>query len=232
MREYLARVGAVAAIGGALTLLIGTLLHPMQADPNNSVEAFAEYAADRMWVASHLLQFVGVAGFGAALVALAGITEIGRASVWAWIGVFWAASAVAAAAALQAVDGVALKVMVDRWAAAWGTRQSTTLAVRQIEVGFASLFSIVFALAVLAFSMSIFLSGRFVNSLGTLGLIGGAGTLASGIAQAYTGFSSLAMGISMSASSLLLLWAIAIGVVMWRLAPQLRTTDAVSEQPL
>jgi hypothetical protein len=80
--------------------------------------------------------------------------------------------------------------------------------------------------------MSIFFSDRFANSIGTLGLIGGAGTLASGIAQAYTGFSSLAMGISMSASALLLLWAIAIGVVMWRLAPQLRTTDAGSGHPL
>jgi hypothetical protein len=95
------------------------------------------------------------------------------------VGVFWTAAAVAAAAALQAVDGVALKVLVDRWAAASGDARALAfegaLAVRQIEIGLASLFSIVFALAVLAFSVSTFFSRRFANSLGTAGLIGGQG---------------------------------------------------------
>jgi hypothetical protein len=46
------------------------------------------------------------------------------------------------AATLQAVDGVALKVTVDRWAAATGEARllayEAAHAVRQIEIGFAS----------------------------------------------------------------------------------------------
>src|SRR5206468_10518867 len=69
-QQHLARIGAVAAMSGAVTLFVATLLHPMSADPNDPPAAFAEYAADRLWVASHLGQFLGVAALGVALVAL------------------------------------------------------------------------------------------------------------------------------------------------------------------
>jgi hypothetical protein len=179
MQEHLARIGAVAAVVGAVMLLVGTLLHPIEADPNEAVEAFTEYAADRIWILSHLTQFVGVVALGAALVALAGIMDTGRAAAWARIGAFGAASAVAAGAALQAVDGVALKVVADRWAAASGESRAlafeAAFAVRQVEIGLASLFSVLFGLTALAFSVSICFSRRFANWLGAVGLIGGQG---------------------------------------------------------
>jgi hypothetical protein len=50
----------MCAIAGSLLLLLGTYLHPMPADPNDAVAAFTEYAADRLWVASHLTQLAGV----------------------------------------------------------------------------------------------------------------------------------------------------------------------------
>ena len=55
------RVGAVCAISGATLLFIGTHLHPMGADPNDPISAFTEYARDRLWIASHLVQLAGVA---------------------------------------------------------------------------------------------------------------------------------------------------------------------------
>ena len=54
------------------------------------------------------------------LVALAASMEAGRPAAWGRIGVAGTAASVAAAAALQAVDGVALKTMVNRWAEATG----------------------------------------------------------------------------------------------------------------
>src|SRR5215472_2422979 len=111
---HLARIGAVAAVSGAVTLFVATLLHPMTADPNDAAAAFAEYAAAPSWVASHLGQFVGIVLLGVALVALAATLEEGAPSAWARVGVVGVAASIAATAALQAVDGVALKVMVDR----------------------------------------------------------------------------------------------------------------------
>jgi len=224
-QQHLARIGAAAAMSGAVTLFVATLLHPMSADPNDPPAAFAEYAADRLWVASHLGQFLGVAALGVALVALAATMEAGTPSAWARIGVVGTAASVATAAALQAVDGVALKVMVNRWMQASGEARARAFegafAVRQIEIGLASLLSVLFGLTVLAFGISMLLTRRFPTWLGWLGLLGGLGTLAAGIAQAYTGFSALAMILSMPAGCVLLLWAIVVGVFLWRLAPLL-----------
>ena len=224
-QQHLARIGAAAAIGGAVTLFIATLLHPMSADPNDAPAAFAEYAADSIWVASHLGQFLGVAVLGVALVAMAATMETGAPAAWARIGVVGTAASVAAAAALQAVDGVALKVMVDHWAQASGEMRvrafEAAFAVRQIEVGMASLLSVLFGLTISAFAVAMLLSRRFPAWLGWLGLLGAAGTFAAGIAQAYTGFSGLAMMLSMPAGCTLLLWGIVLGVFLWRLAPRL-----------
>jgi uncharacterized protein DUF4386 len=222
---HLARVGAAAAVSGALTLFVSTLLHPMKADPNDAPAAFAEYAASTSWTASHLGQFAGIALLGVALVALAATLEAGAPSALARIGVVGVAASVAAAAVLQAVDGVALKVMVDRWARASGEDRTRAFegafAVRQIEIGAASLLSILFGITIAAFGIALLRSRRFPAWLGGLGLVGALGITAAGVVQAHTGFSALAMMLSMPASCVLLFWAILAGLFLWRLAPRL-----------
>jgi len=223
-RRALARFGGVAALGGALALFASTLMHPLDADPNAPRAAFAEYAADPVWVWSHLGQFTGLAMLGAALVALAATLEPGGAEAWGRIGVVGAAAMVAVGAALQAVDGVALKIVVERWAsAAGGDRASAfeaAFAVRQVEVGLASLLSLVSGLTLAVFGVALILSARYPAWLGVVGLLGGLGMVAAGAAQASTGFSGLAMDLSMPASFVLLAWAVLAGLLMWRSAPR------------
>jgi hypothetical protein len=218
----LARIGAVAAIVGALALLVSTLLHPLGADPHDAPAAFAEYAADSLWVWTHLGQFLGFALLAVALVAVASTFEPGRAAAWGRIGLAGTAAIIAMAAALQAVDGIALKVMVDRWATTTeDTRElayQTAFAVRQIEIGLASLLSLVSGLTVTIFGVALLASARYPSWLGAIGLAGGLGTVAAGVAQASTGFSGLAMTLSMLASAVLLGWVLLAGVLMWRSA--------------
>ena len=220
--QHLARIGAVAAIVGALVLLVATLLHPISADPNDPAAAFTEYAADTLWVGSHLGQFLGIALLGAALVGVAATFESGKPAAWGRVGVAGAAASVAVTAALQAVDGVALKVMVDRWSRAGGDQRlrafEGALAVRHIEIGMASLLSLTFGLTIVVFGTAMLRSARYSTWLALLGVAGGAATMAAGVAQAYTGFSSLSMIVSMPASVMLLIWALLVGVVMWRAA--------------
>jgi Domain of unknown function (DUF4386) len=222
---HLAKVGAAAAVSGALTLFVATLLHPMKADPNEAPAAFAEYAAATSWVASHLGQFAGIALLAVTLVAVAAAVEAGAPSAWARVGVVGVAASVAAAAVLQAVDGVALKVMVDRWARASAEDRSRAFegafAVRQIEIGAASLLSILFGITIAVFGIALLQSRRFPPWLGWVGLLGALGIIAAGIVQAHTGFSALAMMLSMPASFVLLFWAILVGRSLWRLAPRL-----------
>lgn len=213
------RLGPPLAVLGAGLLLVGTLLHPMEADPNIATAAFAEYAADRHWVASHLLQLAGAWAMAGSLVLLARRLEAGPAASWASLGLAAASASIAAVAALQAVDGVALKAMVDRWAAAPEPEKAALFAaafgVRQIEIGLAGVNCLLLGLMAAVFGMALLADGRFPKWTGLLGVAGGLSTAASGVAISYTGFSGPAMAINMPAAAALLVWMVALGVLGW-----------------
>lgn len=218
------RMGAIAAIAGAVLLFVGTFLHPLEADPNDPLAAFTEYAADRLWVASHLMQLVGIFLIVLALIHLSRVMAGGRGAGWAHIGGAGAVASLSVAAALQAVDGVALKMMVDRWATAAATEKEmlfhAAFGVRQIEVGLASISSLLLGITVTIYGVALVSDRNFPRWLGWLAIVGGMPTTVAGIVMAYAGFSDVAMGINLPASSLLLVWIIAVGAWMWRLAPR------------
>jgi hypothetical protein len=214
------RIISIAAISGALFLSAGTYLHPMSADPNVPSAAFTEYAADHHWVASHLMQLLGIALMLAALILLSRRMAGGPADAAATLGTAGAVASLAVAAALQAVDGVALKAMVNTWAAASGQEKEVlsqaAFAVRQIEIGLASIASLLFGLTVSIYGIALLTDPRFPKWLGLLAIAGGAPTAIAGIVIAYTGFSASAMAINMPAGSLLLCWMVALGIYVWR----------------
>ena len=222
MDRSLLRIGAVAAVVGAVLLFVSTLFHPLEADPNDALAAFEEYAADRFWIATHVGQFLGFAFMVAALVAFSRTLAEGAAGAWSRIGMVGAVASLAVAAALPAVDGIALKSMVDAWAAAPAEQQQSlfyaAFGVRQIEAGLASMGSLLLGLTVTVYGIAILLGRTYPHWLGWVGIISGVGNSAAGVVLAYTGFSGLMMAINMPASLLLLLWMIAVGVFMWRLS--------------
>ena len=117
------RLSAIGAISGALLLAVGTSLHPSKTDPNDAPEAFAEYAASHYWVGTHLTQFFGFVLIVGALVLLSRRMANGSAAHWAHLGMAGAIGSLAVTSVLQAVDGVALKVMVDTWVEATGDQK-------------------------------------------------------------------------------------------------------------
>jgi hypothetical protein len=214
------RIGATCAIGGSVLLLIGTSLHPMEADPHDSVAAFTEYAADHLWVASHLTQLAGVTLMVAALLILTKQLEAGRGGGWSRLGAGGAIASLAVAAALQAVDGIALKVMVNAWAAAPAAQKEmafqAAFAVRQVEVGFASMLSLLFGLTAIMYGIALLGGRTYPRWMGGLAIVGGVPTTVGGVVMSYTGFSGLAMAINMPASFFLLVWMFTLGVLIWR----------------
>jgi hypothetical protein len=214
------RVAAPAAIVGALLPFVGTWLHPMTADPNVPLAAFAEYAADHHWIASHLMQLCGIALMAAALVLISRDMKSGSADAAASVAAAGAIASLAVAAALQAVDGVALKAMVNAWAAApEQDRESlfeAAFAVRQIEIGLASISALLFGLTASIFGVALLVDRRSPKWLGFMAIAGGAPTAVAGVVIACTGFSGLAMAIDMPAGALLLCWMITLGIHLWR----------------
>ena len=121
---------------------------------------------------------------------------------------------------LQAVDGVALKFMVDRWAGAPPEQQlaifEAAFGVRQVEAGLASLTSLLFGITVTAYGVAMILSPIYPVWVGFLAILAGLVTAAGAVVLAYTGFSESMMMINMPANLLLLVWMIVVGVLMWR----------------
>jgi Domain of unknown function (DUF4386) len=214
------KLGSAAAIVGAIFLVVGTILHPSGADPADSAAAFSEYAADRLWTTSHLTQFFGVVFMFLGLVALADTLRDEPTGWLARLGVHTAVAALAATAILQAVDGVALKAIVDVWANATADQKQSSylaaLAVRQIEIGTASSTAILFGAAVLLLAIAVIMSAKYPDWLGWLGVAGGIGTIAGGMLSAFTGFSAVEMNVAMPSNLMLVIWLGLMGAFMWR----------------
>ena len=214
------RPGPLLGFLGVGLLAAGTALHPMQADPAVAEAAFAEYAADRYWVASHLMQLAGAWAMIAFLLLLARRLEGGPAAPWAGLGSAFGVAGIATVAALQAVDGVALKAMVDRWAAAPEPEKAALFAaaygVRQVEIGLAGMSCLLLGVMATVLGLAFAIDGRLPRWAGLLGIAGGASTVASGVVISCTGFSGAAMAINMPAVSALMAWTVALGISGWR----------------
>ncbi len=220
MEKQGSKIGAAAAIIGAGLLFAGTFLHPMDADPSIPLAAFTEYAADHHWVATHLMQLFGVIFIVAALMLLSRRMADGKAAEWATLGMTGAIASLAVASALQAIDGVALKVMVDRWAATPEPGKSelfqAAFAVRQVETGLASITSLLLGLTASVYGVALWIDRSVPRWIAALGIVGGVPTVIAGVVIAHTGFSHLAMVINMPSTSLLILWMMVLGIYAWR----------------
>jgi hypothetical protein len=220
------RAGPVAAIIGPILLVVGTWLHPMTADPNVALAAFTEYAASPHWLTSHLLQLAGVVLIVGALVALGERLATGPATRWAHLAKSAAVASLAVAAALQAVDGIALKRTLDRWFAATSAAKmaifEAAFGVRQTEIGLAAVAAMIFGLAALLYGIALIVDRRRAGvcdvpqALGYLAVAAGILTALAGIAIADQGFSDLAMTLNLAGTLMLLLWLILLGVRGWR----------------
>jgi hypothetical protein len=220
------RAGPVAAIIGPILLVVGTWLHPMEADPNVALAAFTECAASPRWLASHLLQLAGVVFIVGAVVALGERLATGPATRWARLANSAAVATLAVAAALQAVDGIALKRILDRWSAATGAPKmaifEAAFGVRQIEIGLAGIAAMIFGIAASLYGIALLVDRRRAGvcdvpqSLGFVGLAGGISTALAGLAIANQGFSDLAMTLNLTGTLTLIVWLIMLGVRGWR----------------
>jgi hypothetical protein len=218
-----AGVSSSLLIAGAVLLFVGTLLHPMHEDPNDALRAFGEYSADHNWLFSHMAQLAGVVAMVAGMLLIIGRLFDGPARDFALLTVVFGAASLAAAAALQAVDGIALKAMVNAWAvaddAAKASLFNATFAVRQIEIGFAAVSAVLLGLTVLLANIALQQAKYGPVWMSLLGSAGAVGVLIGGFATAATGFSDVAMAATMPGSLVLLIWVVLLAVIELKRKP-------------
>ncbi|RWC33455.1 MAG: hypothetical protein EOS70_15895 [Mesorhizobium sp.] len=212
-----AGVSLALLIAGAVLTFVGTLLHPMHEDPNGALRAFGEYSADHNWLFSHMAQLAGVVAMVAGMLLIIGRLFDGPARGSALLTIVFGAASLAAAAALQAVDGIALKAMVNAWAmaddAAKASLFNAAFAVRQIEIGFAAVSAALLGLTVLLASIALQQAKHCPVWMSLLGSPGAVGVLIGGVATAATGFSDIAMAANMPGSLVLLIWVVLLAVI-------------------
>lgn len=108
--------------------LIATHEHPSGDDDNHAV-IFAKYADSDPWVAVHIVQFAGeLIAPGGFLVLYRVLQLRGDVPLLAGFALGAAIATAATWAALQAVDGVALKQAVDAWSDASGPQKAIRFA--------------------------------------------------------------------------------------------------------
>ena len=87
---------------------------------------------------------------------------------------------------------------------------------RQIEVGLASMFCVLFGLTACLYGMALVRVRTYPWWLSGLAVSGGASTMGAGVVMAYTGFSAITMAINMPGNLMLLIWICTVRVIMWR----------------
>jgi len=222
------RAGAASGVLGVVLLVFGTALHPVPADGNDAAVAFAVYAevSRPAWLAAHLLPLVGITGMVVAMVLLSrAIATTGAGNLWARLTGVTGGAAIAVTAALQAVDGVALKATVDMWAhAATADRPAlfaAAQAVRQVEIGLDAVFSLSLALTTLAFAGVLWEARRVGRILAGVSLTTAATAAVAGVLFGLQGFSPAAMNAGMASGLLGIVLTVAAAAWVRR-----RTTDS------
>jgi hypothetical protein len=89
-------------------------------------------------------------------------------------------------------------------------------AVPQNEIGLASSMAVLFGVTVILYRMAIASSKRFPTWLGSVGGIGGLGTVVGGLLSANTGFSTTDMNIALPFNLVVVIWMILAGVFLWQ----------------
>jgi hypothetical protein len=185
------RLAGALLVGGLVFFYIVTPLWHPGGQENNHPVIFTKYAKSDAWIAVHLLQFAAV------LVQLAGFLVLYRLlavrrEVLARCALGASIAAAATYAALQAVDGVALKHAVDAWVAASGPEKAIRFAdaeiVRWTEWGFNGYFRLLLGLAFVLFGVAIAVTGLVYRWLGLVSILAGLAYASVGVAVAYSGF--------------------------------------------
>lgn len=229
-------IGALLLITGVLVSVVANITHPSREDPMDNPRVFQEYAESGTWVATHLGQFVGyVLLFGGVIVLFHALVEQRRSVVLAYLGSAMAIASIAVAAILQAIDGIALKAMVDQWVQAAGSDKPAVFAaaeaVRWNEIGVNSLFRLLQGTTLILVGLALALSERYPRWLGWIGTICGLALVLRGFAIAFDGFdlSNPVYAITSLATSnlpitLLNLWTATLAFFMWRRSRQPETS--------
>ena len=217
----LLRMGAASTVLGMLLGIAAGVFHGGGAQPSDLQATLPEYAANTVWELVHLVQFVAdiflLVGFFALYRSIAA-TGAGASAALARLGIVVAVAAEGIYGVNQAVD-IANKFTAQQWVSAPLADQANALriaeAVRHIEIGTSSVWTLTSGIALLFFGLAIALGHDYPRPLGWAAIVLGVVQVANSVELARNGFAVSALSM---ASVLLAPWALIVAVLLWRKA--------------
>jgi hypothetical protein len=230
-------MGAIAFFAGIIIVVTSSIIHSQGPQPDlmDNPAIFAVYAEHDLWIAAHIGQLAGImliyAGGYVALYTFFARSESGTVSVLASLGLAAAIMTAATFSILQAVDGIALKMAVDKWyAAPEGSEEKAIYfgvaeGIRWTEGGVQSIYRILQGAVAIIFGTIIVKSRLFIRWIGVLGIFSGAAAITTGVIVAYVLFSSVRDPIADTETVITFVWLIVLGIFMWKRSMRMQVTS-------
>jgi hypothetical protein len=221
---WLLRIGAGAAILGAVAAGVGNLLHPItpRDDPPGVAHVIANSDA---WTLIHLVIVLGVILMMAGLLAVRhSIMGSSLTDALTRLGMYAATIGATVGVITVILDGVAAKQLADQWAAAPASTKAAALGLvsinETINFALASLFNMSFAgVPFVLFGLAVVKAGAhpYPRWLGWVAFGAGIGSILAGLVQSLTGKPTVAsLILTIIGPTVIALWMLTIGVLLWR----------------
>lgn len=216
------RLSAMLLLVGQLLYVLVTLLHP-GGEANHHPEIFATYADSTNWTAVHVAQFACMSIMFAGLFSLFSTLDApaGTARLASRLGAASTIAALALYGVVLAVDGVALKQVVNAWAIAPASEKAARFAdaeaMRWLEWGARSYQNVTLGLAVL-FAAAVVKTTQIPRPIAYLIGVSGLTLLVQGWLAGVEGFSQAHTFAIVLAEVLNAVWMTWLVVVAWTMA--------------
>ena len=171
------RLGAMFGLAGAVLAVPANLLHPRTSE-TAATARYALIADSGIWDVIHYAAGAAILLFLASFVAINRYLDDTPGASWARFALVIGIVGVAAGVITTAVDGYAMKTVVDRWAAAGSPTSGPTFEAVKVLDALGSAFFYLFngtllgAAPILA-GIATIRSGRFVGWVGGIAIFGG-----------------------------------------------------------
>ncbi|HEV3473900.1 MAG TPA: hypothetical protein VG602_00825 [Actinomycetota bacterium] len=218
------RMGAAAAVLGAIISLVGNLLHPRPEDSDAPVVAqLDDAAASDAWIAIHVALMLGILLIVFGLFALARSLKGTEAEPQARVALGGLLISAPIGVLTLGVDGYAMKAVADAIGVGPGGAAALAAGTAVAEVGWA-LFMLtaitVLGVAPVLYGLALAASKEWPAAYGWPVVVIGLGSIVAGLIGTFGG-PSPAFFITFTVTSLLLtLWVLAGGIRLWMRTPE------------
>jgi hypothetical protein len=221
---WIFRIGGIAAVLGSLMAGVGNLLHPItpRDDPGGVAHVIAESG---QWTFIHMIIVLGTLFMLAGLVAIRHTAQGELPEALARLGVYAGIIGLTIGLIVVTLDGVAAKVLADRWALLSGAEKAIGLQMvtlnETLNFALAGLFNMTFAgVPFLFLGLAVALSNIFPRWLGWIAVAAGIFSIAGGLVQLFSGVpTTTSLILTIIGPTVISLWLLVMGIQLVRKTP-------------